>query len=67
MPVRDYIGLVLSATTAGAIIWACSVDLEQMIMKDVMAIPGGKFKFLTILNLVNRFSKVFIFKFIENI
>ena len=54
MPARDYVGLALSVATAGGIIWACSVEIDQMLTKDIIAIPGGKFKFLTILNMVNR-------------
>jgi hypothetical protein len=61
MPVRDYIGLVLSITVGGAILWACSFEIEQMIMGELIAIPGGRFKFLTILNLVNRFFEISFF------
>jgi len=60
MPMRDYIGLILSITVTGAMVWACSFDVEETLMKEFLGMPGGKFKFLTILNLVNRFFDIFL-------
>jgi hypothetical protein len=41
-------------------VWACSFDVEETLMKEFLGMPGGKFKFLTILNLVNKFFGIFL-------
>lgn len=56
MSIRNLLGLVLSIFVAGTMIWACSFKVEQIIMGELATAAGGKYKFLTILNLVNRFS-----------
>lgn len=55
MAVRDILGLILSVGVAGAMIWACSFEIEQIAMGEIATAAGGKYKFLTILNLVSRF------------
>ena len=54
MAVRNILGLTLSIAVAGAMIWACSFEIEQIAMGEIATAAGGKYKFLTILNLVNR-------------
>ena len=58
MPARDVAGLVLSIGVAGAMFWGCSFPIQQLIMGDLLAAAGGKFKFLTILNMVKRTVRV---------
>jgi hypothetical protein len=55
MAVRDYIGLVLSICVVGAMWWGCSFEIEQIITGELATAAGGKYQFLTILNMVNRF------------
>jgi len=54
MAIRDYIGLILSICVAGAMVWGCSFEIEQIMMGELVTAAGGKYKFLTILNMVNR-------------
>jgi hypothetical protein len=54
MAIRDILGLILSISVAGAMIWACSFDIQHIMMGELVKAAGGKYKFLTILNLVNR-------------
>jgi hypothetical protein len=54
MAVRDYIGLILSIFVAGAMYWGCSFELGQIAMGEAVTAAGGKYQFLTILNMVNR-------------
>ncbi|UJR35495.1 hypothetical protein I4U23_028249 [Adineta vaga] len=51
MPIRDYVGLVLSICSAGAMFWGCSFEIDQIIMGELVTAAGGKYKFLTILNM----------------
>lgn len=53
MPLRDLVGLVLSGGMIGAMWWGCSFELEQIMMGELATAAGGKYKFLTILNMVN--------------
>mgnify|MGYP006892773796 CR=1 FL=1 len=53
MSLRDYIGFALSASSCCTMIWACSFDDERIMLADLLTMPGGRYKFLTILNLVN--------------
>jgi hypothetical protein len=54
MAIRDILGFILSIIVAGAMIWACTFDIQHLIMGELATAAGGKYKFLTILNLVNR-------------
>jgi hypothetical protein len=54
MAIRDILGLILSISVAGAMIWACTFEIQQIAMGELVTAAGGKYKFLTILNLVNR-------------
>lgn len=58
MAIKETLGLVLSIFLAGAMIWTCTFNIEQIIMGELATAAGGKYKFLTILNLVN--SSLFI-------
>lgn len=58
MMLRDYIGLILSICVAGAMFWGCSFEVEQIIAGELLNAAGGKYKFLTILNMVNRFLDI---------
>ena len=53
MAIRDILGLILSIGVAGTMIWACSFEIEQIAMGEIATAAGDKYKFLTILNLVN--------------
>ncbi len=64
MAIRNYIGLILSICAIGAMYWSCNFEIEQIMMGELVKVPGGKYKFLTILNLVNRFL---IFLYDENL
>lgn len=55
MSIRNYLGLILSICAGGAMFWSCSFEIEQMVAGELLTIPGGRYKFLTILNLVNKF------------
>jgi hypothetical protein len=55
MAIRDYIGLILSICVAGAMVWGCSFEIEQIMIGELVTDAGGKYKFLTILNMVNRY------------
>lgn len=55
MSIRNLLGLVLSIVVAGIMLWACSFKVEQIIIGELATAAGGKYKFLTILNLVNSF------------
>ncbi|UJR10441.1 hypothetical protein I4U23_014645 [Adineta vaga] len=48
---RNILGLILAAIVTGAMLWACSFEVEQIIMGELATAAGGKYKFLTILNL----------------
>jgi len=54
MAIQDIVGLILSICVAGAMIWACTFDIQHLIIGELVTAAGGKYKFLTILNLVNR-------------
>jgi hypothetical protein len=54
MAIRDFAGLILSIFITGSMIWACSFDIQDLMIGDLVTAAGGKYKFLTILNLVNR-------------
>ncbi|CAF0891503.1 unnamed protein product [Rotaria sp. Silwood1] len=49
--IRNIIGLILSIFAAGALIWACTFDIEHLMIGELVTAAGGKFKFLTIINL----------------
>jgi hypothetical protein len=66
MAIRDYVGLVLSIFVAGVMGWACSFEIQQIMMGELVTAAGGKYKFLTILNLVNIYLQ-FLCKFIWKI
>lgn len=65
MTLRNILGLILSIGVAGAMIWACSFEIEQIAMGEIATAAGGKYKFLTILNLVNRIVWRFVFPIIS--
>jgi hypothetical protein len=54
MAIQDIVGLILSICVAGAMIWACTFDIQDLMIGELVTAAGGKYKFLTILNLVNR-------------
>ncbi len=35
-------------------VWGCSFEIEQIMIGELVTDAGGKYKFLTILNMVNR-------------
>ncbi|CAF1124495.1 unnamed protein product [Rotaria sordida] len=49
--IRDIIGLILSIFVAGAMIWACSFEIQHLIIGELVTYSGGKYKFLTIINI----------------
>ncbi|CAF1339982.1 unnamed protein product [Adineta ricciae] len=51
MAFRDYIGLLISISTAAAMFWGCSFEIQQIMMGELVTAAGGKYKFLTILNM----------------
>ncbi|CAF4269771.1 unnamed protein product [Adineta steineri] len=51
MSIRTILGLILSIFVTGAMIWACSFEIQQIMMGELVTAAGGKYKFLTILNL----------------
>ena len=59
MAFRDYIGLLISISTAGAMFWGCSFEIQQIMMGELVTAAGGKYKFLTILNMVRKIRSVF--------
>jgi hypothetical protein len=62
MAIRDIIGLILSIFVAGVMIWACSFDIQQIMIGELVTAAGGKYQFLTILNLVTKvYNVMFIF------
>ncbi len=62
MAIRDIIGLILSIFVAGVMIWACSFDIQHIMIGELVTAAGGKYQFLTILNLVTEvYNIMFIF------
>jgi hypothetical protein len=53
MAMRDILGLLLSILVVVAMAWGCSFKIEQIMMGELVAAAGGKYKFLTILNMVS--------------
>ncbi|CAF1138909.1 unnamed protein product [Adineta ricciae] len=51
MLIRDICGFILSIFVTGATLWACSFKVEHVVMGELATAPGGKYNFLTILNL----------------
>jgi hypothetical protein len=60
MAIRDIIGLILSIFVAGVMIWACSFDIQQIMIGELVTAAGGKYQFLTILNLVTKVYNVML-------
>lgn len=54
MALRDILGLILSIAVVGAMWWGCSFEMEQIMMGELVTAAGGKYKFLTILNMVTE-------------
>ena len=54
MSTRDTCGFILSIFVTGATLWACTFKVEHVVMGELATAPGGKYNFLTILNLVSR-------------
>ncbi|CAF4034973.1 unnamed protein product [Rotaria sp. Silwood2] len=48
---REIVGLILSIFVGGAMLWACSFDMQYLAIGELATSAGGKFKFLTIINL----------------
>jgi len=67
MAIRDFAGLILSIFITGSMIWACSFDIQDLMIGDLVTAAGGKYKFLTILNLVNRIYYFIFIYFISSI
>jgi len=65
MAIQDIVGLILSIFVTGAMIWACSFDIQQLIIGDLATATGGKYQFLTILNLVNRMCFYLMFVYFK--
>ena len=63
MPIRNYIGLILSIVVIGSLYWGCSFEIQQVAMRELIMGPGGKYQFLTILNMVKDISNIFKNKF----
>ena len=54
MATRSLIGLILSIGMVVAMWWGCSFDVQQVIGGPFAKAYGGKFQYLTILNMVNE-------------
>lgn len=52
MALRDILGLIFSIGVVAAMWWGCSFEMEQLMMGELVKAAGGKYKFLTILNMV---------------
>jgi hypothetical protein len=52
MSLPTVIGLFLSIFVVGAMWWGCTFEIQHIIVGDLVTAAGGKFKFLTILNMV---------------
>ncbi|CAF3754424.1 unnamed protein product [Adineta steineri] len=51
MLIRTILGLILSIFVTGAIVWACSFEIQPRTMGESVTAPGREYKFLTVLNL----------------
>ena len=54
MSIRDVHGFIFSIFVSDAMLWACTFKVEHVVMDELATAPGGKYNFLTILNLVSR-------------
>lgn len=55
--IREILGLILSILAAVIMIWACSFENDQITIGEISNGVGGKYQFLTILNLVKIISE----------
>ena len=53
--IGDVLGLILSIIVAGAMIWGCSFDTQEIVIGPLAQFSAGKYQFLTIINLVRIF------------